>query len=339
MAALYLPAASDSLPPLGGRLFAAYRIAWWILLAVAIMAAGYALFEPGTHPLILGLRLTKSIVLIAVSSILFRRRRTDPVAAMLGLSFLLWTASSSVDFAGAASAWPILLDRCRFLLFAFALLLFPDGQWAPRWTRAVAVAILLVFLIGTLEALDLLSTRSFLPLAIGCVLLTLTALLARYKSLSSFMPKQQLKWVALGLVVGIALILTARAGAAIATRTIMPMSGDDLPRSPVPAWYCRHCARLSDFAPALPPLRRRNRHQPLRGLCRAHSGSGRNFCRERGDYPGARPALFRSGHRRSLRGHRCRHCGGTADATSRPDQRLGRGALPEGPNGSEVRAA
>lgn len=225
MVALFLPATSNGLPPLGGRLFVVYRIAWWALLALAVAAAGYALFEPGTHPLILGLRLTKSIVLITVSAILFRRRRADPVAAMLGLSFLLWTSSSSVDFAGASLAWPILLDRCRFLLFAFALLLFPDGQWAPRWTRAVAAAILLVFLIGILEVLAWIPTQSFLPLAIGCVMLTLTALLSRYKSLSSVMAKQQLKWVALGLVAGIALILSARAGAAIAAGKAMPMAG------------------------------------------------------------------------------------------------------------------
>jgi hypothetical protein len=225
MAALFLPAASPSLPPLGGRLFAAYRFAWYLLFALAIILAGYTLFEPGTHPFILGLRLTKSIVLIAVSAILFRRRRTDAVAAMLGLSFLLWTASSSVDFASTGAAWPILLDRCRFLLFAFALLLFPNGDWLPRWTRAVAFAILIVFLVGILEALRLLPTHSFLPLGIGCVLLTVTALLARYRSLSSVMAKQQLKWVALGLVVGIALILSARAAAAMAVRTAMPMTG------------------------------------------------------------------------------------------------------------------
>jgi hypothetical protein len=220
-----LPTDTSSLPPLGGRLFIAYRIAWFALVALAVVAAAYALLEPATHPLVHGLRRTKSIVLIAVSAILFRRRRTDAVAAMLGLSFLLWTASSSVDFASTGLAWPILLDRCRFLLFAFALLLFPDGHWAPRWTRAAAAAILMVFLIGIAEALGLLPTQSFLPLAIGCVLLTLTALLARYRSQSSVMAKQQLKWVALGLVAGIALILSARAGAAIAARSAMPMAG------------------------------------------------------------------------------------------------------------------
>jgi hypothetical protein len=226
LASRFVPAVSPtSLPPLGGRLLIAYRVAWWALFALAMLAAGYALFEPGSHPLVVILRLTKSVVLVTVSAILFRRRQSDAVAGMLGLSFLLWTASSSVDFAGTGIAWPILLDRCRFLLFAFALLLFPDGQWTPRWTRVVAAAILLVFLVGILEALGLFSTHIFLPLAIGCVLLTLGALLARYKSLSSVMAKQQLKWIAFGLVFGITLILSARAGAAIAARTSTAVIG------------------------------------------------------------------------------------------------------------------
>jgi hypothetical protein len=216
---------ASSLPPLGGRLFFAYRVAWFASFALAIAAAGYALSVPGSHPMILGLRLAKSIVLIAVSAILFRRRRTDPVAAMLGLSFLLWTTSSSFDFVGMDQFWPVLIDRFRFLFFAFALLLFPGGHWFPRWTSAVAAAILIVFLIGIFESLGLLPTQTFLPLAICCVLLTLIALLLRYRSQSSVTAKQQLKWVALGLVAGIALILMARAGAAIGAQIDMPMAG------------------------------------------------------------------------------------------------------------------
>ena len=33
-----LPTGTTSLPPLGGRLFAAYRLAWWLLLFAALAA-------------------------------------------------------------------------------------------------------------------------------------------------------------------------------------------------------------------------------------------------------------------------------------------------------------
>jgi len=218
-------AASGSLPPLGGRLLAAYRLACALLLAAVLGVLALSWFQPGTHTAIWILRLIKAVVLVAVSVILFRRRLRDPVAAILSLSFLLWTISSSVDFEGSADmVWPILLDRCRFLFFALALLLFPDGQWVPRWTRVVAAAIVATFTVGIAEALGLLPTNLFLPTAIGCVLVAMAALLIRFKSCTPDV-RQQLKWVALGLVVGISLILSARAGAAIAAQFDMPMVG------------------------------------------------------------------------------------------------------------------
>ena len=223
-----LPTGSSSLPPLGGRLLTAYRIIWWALLASAVTAASYSLFDPGSHPLILALRVAKAVVLVVVASILFRRRQRDPVAAMLGLSFLLWTISSSVDFIGSVDAnWPVLLDRLRFLPFALALLLFPDGEWRPGRTGPIAVSIFAVFVVGAAEALGLLATQFYLPLAIGCVLLALASLLARYRSQPGI-AQQQLKWVTLGLVIGIGLILSARAGAAIAPRSSMSMAGNVL---------------------------------------------------------------------------------------------------------------
>src|SRR4029453_1220471 len=223
-----LPTGTTSLPQLGGRLFATYRAIWWALLSSAAIAATYSLFDPGSHPLILALRLAKSVVLIAVAVILFRRRQRDPVAAMLGISFLLWTVSSSVNFIGSADAsWLVLLDRLRFLPFALALLLFPDGQWRPRLTGPIAAAIFIVFIVGAAEALGGLETVLSLPLAIGCVLLAMGALLTRYRS-QPLMAQQQLKWVTLGLVVGIGFILSARVGAALATAGSLSMAGNVL---------------------------------------------------------------------------------------------------------------
>lgn len=203
------------LPSLGGRLLWAYRIVWVLAAAFTLAALSYALPRATMEPLVLCLRLVKSAVLIAVSTLLFWRRQRDPVAAILALAFLCWTVTSSVDFT-SGEILPLLLDRLRFLLFALALLLFPDGKWRPRWTRAVAAASAVVFALGTLESAGLLPTKLFLPLAIACVLAAIGSLIRRFRTTSSETEQLQLKWVALGLVGGVGMILSARGGAALA---------------------------------------------------------------------------------------------------------------------------
>lgn len=218
-----LPAGVSSLPPLGGRLFGFYRIAWWALAAIAIVTLVLSLTDAHTPVGIAGIRTVKAIVLIAVSAILYRRRRKDPVAAMLGLAFLLWTISSSVDFLTSATV-PAVIDRIRFLFFALALLLFPNGEWWPRWTLPIAMVIVATFLVGLAEAVGLLATSLFLPIAIGCVLAALLSLMRRFRAVEPGVQKQQLKWVVLGLVSGVSLILSARAGAALTSgMAILPV--------------------------------------------------------------------------------------------------------------------
>ena len=206
---------SGSLPPLGGGLLASYLIAWFGLATIAVGLSLWSILDPVAAIPILALRLAKSAILISVSAILLKRRRTDPVTALLALAFLLWSITSSFDFTGSAMSLPILLDRVRFLLFAGALLLFPNADWRPGWTRHVAVASVGVCLLGIAESLGLIATNLFLPLAITCVLAAIAALILRFRTASSQTERQQLKWVALGLVAGVGLILTARAGAAL----------------------------------------------------------------------------------------------------------------------------
>jgi hypothetical protein len=99
----------------------------------------------------------------------------------------------------------------RFLLFALALLLFPGGRWSPDWTKHIALTSLAVFLLGIVETLGWLHSRLFLPLAILCVLAAIGSVFHRFRFFSSEVERQQSKWIALGLAVGIALILAARA--------------------------------------------------------------------------------------------------------------------------------
>jgi hypothetical protein len=208
--------------PLSGAMLAAYRIAFAVALAAALAALGYSLLNPSADVAVLALRLIKSVVLIVISAILFRRRQRDGVAAMMALAFLLWTITSSSDLPGQSLTSPALLDRVRFVLFALALLLFPDGEWHPGWTRQVALAVAAVFVGGVAEALGLAPTHLFLPAAIACVLAAIVALAIRYRRCATPIEKQQLKWVALGLSVGVALILGARGGTAIMGRLSLP---------------------------------------------------------------------------------------------------------------------
>lgn len=222
-----LPVGTTGLPPLGGGPLALFRALWWALIIAALGAVAWSLTDGAALPVILGLRIAKSAVLISVAIILFRRRPRDPVAALLGLAFLLWTISSSVNFVLPPGAiWPALLDRVRFLPFALALLLFPDGEWRPPWTKLIAVAIVATFVLGCAEAAGLIATDIYLPIAIGCVLGGLLALVLRYRETEPGPQKQQLKWISLGLFFGIGLILSARSAAWVARDAAMPLVGD-----------------------------------------------------------------------------------------------------------------
>jgi hypothetical protein len=202
------------IPALVGWWLSGYRFLWMVLAvsAGALMAA--SLFSTQAHSAVLALRGVKCIVVITMCTILLKRRANDPVAGLLCLAFLSWTITSSVDFA-SASVLPLLLDRVRFVLFALALLLFPDAQFRPAGTRSVAVASGAVCLLGIMETAGLVPTKLFLPLAIGCVIAALFLARWRLRTAESEAVRQQLKWVALGLVGGIGLILCARAGAAL----------------------------------------------------------------------------------------------------------------------------
>lgn len=209
-----IASANDRLPPLGGGLLWLYRMAFAALAIGALAAVAWPWFGGMADPVVAILRSVKGLALIAASTILFRRRQSDPVAALLSLAFLVWTISSSVDFT-STNLLPQLLDRGRFLLLALALLLFPNGDWQPHWTRHAALASIAVFVLGIIETVDLLPTALFLPLAIGCILAAIAALIASFQGADDEVIRKQLKWVSLGLVGGVGLILSARAGAAL----------------------------------------------------------------------------------------------------------------------------
>jgi hypothetical protein len=215
----FIPAMQRGLPQLSGRPLWTYRIVWAILAAATLATVILALSEGGAEPIVAGLRVIKSLIVGTVAAVLFWRRQRDPVSAILSLAFLCWTITSTFDFTTGALL-PMLLDRLRFLLFATALLLFPDGKWHSRWTVGVGLLSILVFALGSLEGLGIVQTQFFLPFAIFCILASIVALAQRFWETKDETQQQQLKWVSLGLVTGVGAILMARAGAALTSPNV-----------------------------------------------------------------------------------------------------------------------
>jgi hypothetical protein len=209
-------AANWSLPPLSGRLLTVYRIIWATLAFGSAATLAWLAYSARMEATILVLRLGKGVVLLAVSTILFRRRQSDLVAGLLSSAFLIWIITSSFDVAGGSIPLAVgLADRLRFLLLVLALLLFPNGQMTPAWTRWAAIAACGVFVLGLVETLGAAPVHLFLPLAILCMLSAVALLLVRYRNSESMAERQQMKWIALGLSSGIGLILATRGGAAL----------------------------------------------------------------------------------------------------------------------------
>ena len=199
-------------------LLLAYRLLWAAMVPAVLAAHILAASQPSATLARSAMAAGQSLVLIAAAALLVRRRPRDMVAALLSLAFLVWALSGLGEGSaqGPAQPWLAALDRLRFLLFAAALLLFPDGRLEPRWTKAVLILSMLVFAVGLGGAVGLVPPQWFLPPAVLCVVAAIAALAVRLKRLPPGTERQQLKWVSLGVAGGVALILVYRIGGAIA---------------------------------------------------------------------------------------------------------------------------
>lgn len=185
-----------------------YRAIWLLLLLAALWAAiagQQASWSPS--------RLVETVVLLSSSVLLFRRRAEDAIAALIALAFLLWVVTASTAWAGMNGAVILaVLDRVRFLFFVTAMMLFPTGRFDPAWTRAGVGAVLLSFLLGVAEAFGVVPAGLHIPPTMGCAALAVAAMRSRLTSLPPGVQRQQIKWVALGLALGLALVALSRIG-------------------------------------------------------------------------------------------------------------------------------
>lgn len=145
-----------------------------------------------------------ALVFLVLAALIFWRMSTTWIGLFTGLLLVTsGVAQTDADaLAAAVPAWEIpvrSLQALSFVCIGLFLYIFPDGRFAPRWTR---------FVVGVWAPLFLVSAF-FLPPATFELLLfaflaaSLYVQVYRYRRVSSAVQRQQTKWVVLGVLIGL----------------------------------------------------------------------------------------------------------------------------------------
>ena len=151
------------------------------------------------------------LVFAVVGAVVFWRRSDDWLALLTSFYLVLFPlgALDSYVFQTLSHSWWLAVALVKFLgeVSAFILgYIFPSGQFVPRWSRWLALALIPYWLVNVLlpssppwsKPLVFLNVGLFLGW-IGTVVVAQTY---RYRSVSGPVQRQQTKWVVLGASVG-----------------------------------------------------------------------------------------------------------------------------------------
>jgi hypothetical protein len=164
--------------------------------------------------LLVALTLAEFLVCLVVSTVIIWRRSHDRMALLVALMLVTSGVTGVTATVPATSPW-LVPDECltflstTFLLLVF--LLFPSGQFVPRWTGWILV----VFLVGQVAVffpdVSLIPNTSFSRLgwlvALSELATVVLVQLYRYRRVSSPRERQQTKWVVFGIAVPITVIV------------------------------------------------------------------------------------------------------------------------------------
>ncbi|HEY6539298.1 MAG TPA: hypothetical protein VIZ18_00095 [Ktedonobacteraceae bacterium] len=153
-----------------------------------------------------------SVLLYCVLGMLiFWRRSADRMALFGAFVLVLFGAAGFTNIlqdtlAPLSPAWYVLigtldvLGQTGFLLFFF---LFPSGRFVPRWTRWIALLVVLYWIYTIFISKSLYSQSSWSNLVFFALLFSVVgAQVYRYRRVSTFRERQQTKWVVFGFTIG-----------------------------------------------------------------------------------------------------------------------------------------
>lgn len=158
-----------------------------------------------------------------VALVLFWKRSDDWVALLLSASLTASLVEGGVPASGVLGWTATALYALATALFLPLPFIFPDGHFAPRWTRWATLPLTTLVLVAMLggEALAWLSGGGIL----GWAVLAIAAMVYRYRKLATNVERTQIRWALLGL--GCTFILVP---GFVLLNTLLPASQPSLAR-------------------------------------------------------------------------------------------------------------
>lgn len=185
--------------PLAALTLATLAAAPFVALGPAVAAWGLA----GT-----GFGLGSGAVALAAALLLLLRRPRDPVAALLAVAFLgigVGSGPSGVTLVALGLA-PLadLLRLAGFGALFVGMFVFPAGRFEPRWSLWGSLAALAWVIVGWHGIVRpmIVPTAAFNLAGVALILMAVVALCVRYSRTPPGTERQQIRWAALGFVVG-----------------------------------------------------------------------------------------------------------------------------------------
>ena len=170
------------------------------------------------------------VIWAAVGLLIFWRRSDDWLALLVALALVLFNVSQQGEpptaLALASPAWTLPVEVLSFVSqasFGVFLFLFPNGRFAPRWTRWFALVFLIQAALAVFPPANSPLGETNVPALDGLLFASATMVglysqIYRYRRVSSPVQRQQIKWAVFGIA--ITLVLTILLGASNAFPTL-----------------------------------------------------------------------------------------------------------------------
>ncbi len=159
-----------------------------------------------------GIEIIYAIVFTLLAGVIFWRRSDDWMGMLVSLTLIaVGTILTAEADAALVKLYPNLgllvafLTSLEIVFFVLLFYLFPDGRFVPRWTRLLAIVIVVVALYDLLfpssQIRAGLGSIVTITLFIICLVVGLLAQVYRYRRVSGPTQRQQTKWIVFSLFI------------------------------------------------------------------------------------------------------------------------------------------